>query len=72
MSVTNAFGDELSLDEKCQLEFSPAEPTSSSTSSGATGGGAPQASQQSAASRRESFIVSVWGVVVVAFLGLLA
>lgn len=72
MSVTNAFGDELSLDEKCQLEFSPAEPTSSSTSSGATRSSAPQASQQSAASRRESFIVSVWGVVVVAFLGLLA
>ena len=51
MAVTNAAGDELSLDDKCQLEFSPgaASPTASPTlagipslpgSSGGSSGGA--------------------------------
>ena len=39
MTVTNALGDELSLDQECQLEYSPGSLTPSSTSS-ASGAGA--------------------------------
>lgn len=38
MSATNAAGDELSLNEDCELEFSPAEPTETDARGGNNGG----------------------------------
>jgi hypothetical protein len=39
MSVTNAAGDELALNDKCELEFTPAQPTTTSSAGGSQGGG---------------------------------
>jgi hypothetical protein len=63
MTVTNQAGDELSLDESCALEFSPA-PASTDIS----GSGPVQTSKRSAAETRRRATAPFWRVLVMASL----
>jgi hypothetical protein len=62
--VTNSVGDELAMDDKCALEYTPAEPTPSESPS-PTAASVSSSSTRSAAVSLRGTIGSVWQLTVV-------